>query len=483
MRTSAGKLVGLLALVTLLVACDSSHPVDPGPPSNCDPGVLCENVTQNRTLHADTVYTISGFIQVTNGAQLTIQVGTRIEGDFDIPGSSLFITRGSRIVANGTAMNPIVFTSSRPVGQRRPGDWGGLILVGNGIINRGSPSIIEGTGTSEANPEQNYAGGTDNNDNSGTLRYVRVEFAGFPAAENQELNALTMAAVGSGTTIEFVQVLLGLDDSFEWFGGAVNARNLISYEAGDDHFDASEGYAGNVQYMIAFQSFQPEPRAGIAGGVASDPQGFENDGCAAGTCNGGNNNENAQPFTVPVFANFTLIGAPLGAWESSSGNIGMMLRRGVGGLYVNGVVARYSRAGISIRGDNTNQRRVDNLLAVRNVYLTEVTSTFQGGPAPGSGTGAQHSLDLGANAIEAGVAASLGLFMAVPANTVGATAANFDWRPAAGSPIATGGLNSFAGLSAALQAAAAGVVPTTYRGAAAPGGDQWWAGWTHYARN
>jgi hypothetical protein len=136
-------------------------------------------------------------------------------------------------------------------------------------------------------------------------------------------------------------VLQGLDDSFEWFGGAVNSKYLISYESADDHFDASEGYIGRNQFLIAFQSIRPEPRPGLAGGVASDPQMIENDGCWAENCSAGDNNRSAsQPYTVPVFANFTLVGAPQGAWETTGGNYGMMLRRGTGGLYVNGVVTR-----------------------------------------------------------------------------------------------------------------------------------------------
>src|SRR5690606_21296134 len=158
----------------------------------------------------------------------------KIVGDFEVPGSSLFILRGARINAVGAAANPIVFTSERPVGQRQPGDWGGVIIIGNGIINRNGQTQIEGTGTpAGANPAQFYNAGTNNADDSGTLRYVRIEFAGYPTAPNEELNSLTMAAVGSGTTIEYVQVLQGLDDSFEWFGGAVNGRYLVSYEASD----------------------------------------------------------------------------------------------------------------------------------------------------------------------------------------------------------------------------------------------------------
>src|SRR5690606_29911682 len=167
-------------------------------------------------------------------------------------------------------------------------------------------------------------------DNSGVLRYVRIEFAGYPTAPNEELNSLTMAAVGAGTTVEYVQVLQGLDDSFEWFGGAVNGKYLVSYEAGDDHFDASEGYVGRNQFLIAFQSVRPEVRPGLSGGVASDPEMMENDGCWAQNCSAGDANRSAsQPYTVPVFANFTFVGAPEGAWETTGGNYGIMLRRGV----------------------------------------------------------------------------------------------------------------------------------------------------------
>lgn len=445
---------------------------------------VASNITANTTFHADTVYQLSGFIKVANGATLTIQPGTKIVGDFDVPGSSLFVLRGARIVADGTADAPIVFTSERSMGQRQPGDWGGLIIIGNGVINRGSPTYIEGTGTDdEVNPLQDYSGGTDNDDDSGVLRYVRVEFAGFPTAPNEELNSLTMAAVGRGTTIENVQVLLGLDDSFEWFGGAVDARNLISYEAADDHFDMSEGYVGRIQNVIALQSIQPEPRPNLAGGAASDPQGFENDGCWAENCSAGNDNRGAsQPYNVPVVANFTLIGAPAGEWETSGGNIGMMLRRGTGGLYVNGVVARYSRAAISVRGQETKNRLDADLLAVRNVLLAEVGATFQDGdPDHEDPTRRQFAPDLADNALEASALTAADLFAALPLDPADADA--LDWRPAGGSPLATGGLDDFSSLPQALQEAAGTfITPTAYRGAVDPAGPAWWEGWTHYAR-
>jgi hypothetical protein len=483
MRRSARFLTGLLLTAGLAAACDDDTtgpgPIEPGF------GTISANITSDRTLYADTVYTISGFIKVTNGATLMIQPGTVIQGDYDVVGSSLFVLRGARIVANGTATNPIVFTSERPVGQRRSGDWGGVIIVGNGIINRSGATIIEGTGTdANLNPEQDYSGGTNNADNSGTLRYVRIEYAGFPTAPNQELNSLTMAAVGSGTTIEYVQTMMGLDDGFEWFGGAVDARYLVSYETGDDHFDMSEGYVGRIQYAIGFQSHQQEPRPGLSGGVASDPQGVENDGCAATNCIGGANNRNAQPYTVPVLANFTIVGAPQGAWETTGGNRGMMIRRGTGGLYVNGVVTRYSSAGLSVVGDATNTRATEGNLAIRNLYVSQIASSNVFTPAAGTGDGATFAFDLTANNITAGTAQASALFTSLPTTSATTTAANFDWTPAAGSPIATGGLTSFTGLPAALQTRAQGfVTATAYRGAAAPNGPRWWEGWTNYARN
>jgi hypothetical protein len=474
-------------VVTATSGSERSRPSSPSAPFTVPNEIFAQvtsDITSNRTFYADSTYVLSGFIKVANGATLTIEPGTKVVGDFNIPGSSLFVLRGARIVANGTAERPIVFTSQRPAGQRQPGDWGGIIIIGNGIINRGAPTIIEGTGTPPAiNPEQDYSGGTDNDDSSGVLRYVRIEFAGYPTAQDEELNSLTMAAVGQGTTIEYVQVLLGLDDSFEWFGGAVDGRYLISYESADDHFDASEGYIGRNQYLIAFQSIEPDPRADVAGGVATDPQGIENDGCWSENCLGGNNNTNAEPFTIPVFANFTLVGAPSGAWETSGGNYGMMLRRGTGGLYVNGVVTRYSKAAISFRGQNTWARYEEGNFDIRNLYVSETGGVFQAEDLTNDNEeNRQFVLDLADHSIEDGDISAAALFAALPETSDATGAADFDWSPAAGSPIATGGLDDFSGLSDALREASAGfVTPTAFRGAADPSGDKWWEGWTYYA--
>ena len=171
---------------------------------------------------------------------------------------------------------PIVFTSQRSVGARSPGDWGGLIIVGNARNNRTGNIIVEGSDGSVVGANSAgvvYTGGSNDDDNSGTLRYVRVEFGGYATLTDAELNSFTFAAVGRGTTLEYLQSMAGLDDSFEWFGGTVNGKYLVSYESGDDHFDGSEGYRGMNQFLIALQTTYLTPRPG-AGAVSTDPQGF-----------------------------------------------------------------------------------------------------------------------------------------------------------------------------------------------------------------
>lgn len=462
-----------LSLILVAASCSGSDdPIDPIVTPQPGSSTITTNITANRTFHSDTTYTLSGFIQVANGATLTIQPGTRIIGDFDVVGSSLFVLRGARINALGTADRPIVFTSERTSG-RQAGDWGGLIIVGNGIVNRGDPTIIEGTGTSAANPALNYAGGTNNADNSGTLAYVRVEFAGYGTAPDQELNSITLAAVGSGTQVSFLQALYGLDDSFEWFGGAVDGKNFVSYEAGDDHFDMSEGYSGRLQFMIAYQSVVPTARA-AAGSPSTDPQGFENDGCAGANCTAG---QNSLPRTDPLVANFTVVGTGTGVVDATSGGIGMMLRRGTAGSYVNGIVARWPRAAISLRDQSTVDRVTDGSLVLRNLYLVQNGATFQAA----SGSTVQGSVDLTTNNIEvaAGTTTAASIFTALPGNP--ATAADLDWSLAAGVAPRTGGTGAFTG--ALSTKAGAFVSGTAYRGAADPSGAKWWTGWTNYARN
>ena len=466
MLTPQRTIATLMTLLSLsAVGCSSDDPTGPGGGIPPGAGTLTGNITASRILYKDTTYTLSGFVKVQSGATLTIQAGTRMLGDTTVPGSSLWILRGARIDAQGTAAAPIVFTSARSAGNRKPGDWGGLVIIGNGITNRqsGAPIFTEGPqGASEI-----YTGGTNNADNSGTLRYVRIEFAGYDlTGTGQELNSLSSYVVGSGTTYEYIQTFAGLDDSFEFWGGAVNGRYLVSYESGDDHFDWTEGYRGRHQFLIGLQSQRIQPRPGT-GGLSSDPQGFEGDGCPTGEAGCALGND-TQTFSIPVFANYTLVGAPAGN-SSSSGDIGMVLRRGTGGYFTNGIVTRWQRQGFTIRDSRTNDHlvnvdslRVVNLLLAENTANYDVASNF-----------GQEAKFAASNHVKSGATAS-SLFTSLTTSTL-------DWTPPTGSASASG-----AGLVAIPASFTTGffgatVTNTTYFGAAAPGGTKWWSGWTvHY---
>ncbi|HEX8904866.1 MAG TPA: fibronectin type III domain-containing protein [Longimicrobiaceae bacterium] len=440
--------------------------------------VLNGAIAASTTLYAETTYVLSGYVKVQNGATLTIQPGTTIVGDTLAPGSSLWILRGAKIDAVGTASSPIVFTSQRAAGNRRPGDWGGIIIVGNGLVNRtANPILTEGP----ANISENYAGGTNFNDNSGRMKYVRIEFAGYDVSNGggQELNSLSMYAVGRGTTIEYVQSMAGLDDSFEWFGGAVDGRYLVSYESGDDHFDWTEGYAGRNQFLIALQTTVLQPRPGT-GTVSSDPRGFEGDGCENNKpgCTYAN-----APYSMPVFANFTVIGPGAGVFTPADGN-GAVVRRGSGGTLVNGVIGRWPGYALSMRDAESDALRAVDSLMVRNVLLVDNGNTFEVNSAACAICLTQNlnnpAYDI---TTTTGVTA---LFAGLPSQPNAPTAGTLDWTPAAGSALATGGMASFTGTPIAGRVTnyfGGTLTATAYRGAADPAGPKWWQGWTVYYRN
>jgi hypothetical protein len=451
---------------------------------------ITQDITADRTLYADTTYTLNGFIHVTNGAKLTIQPGTTIKGKYETLGSSLFIMRGAQILAEGTEARPIVFTSSRAAGERQAGDWGGLVIIGNSSVNRSGDPEIEGTGTvggtdSGTNYRVSFGNAATPNDadNSGILKYVRVEFAGYAPSLNNELNSFTFASVGSGTKLSYLQAMGGLDDSFEWFGGTVDADHLVSYEAGDDHFDMSTGYRGRAQYLIAYQSGVPIGIRANAGAFSGDPQGIENDGCDGAGCDLA---FNSTPLTIPLVANFTLVGTGNTASSGGNGGVGVFLRRGTGGYYVNGLLARWPRAAFSVRDADTYARAGNAAspdlattdLAIRNVTFVETPTVFQAA----SGTNVQNVFDQSDNALVANAGPAAAAFTALPATVDDATtAAAFDWTPPAGSAGAAGGLETFTGKLAAKAGTA--FPGTSYIGAAAPGGPKWWQNWTVYLRN
>lgn len=250
---------------------------------------------------------LDGIVHVKNNATLTIAAGTVIRckpNDVSLNPGTLIITKGSKIQAQGTASQPIVFTSNNTVSNgRNPGDWGGVILLGNGVINTGgvstNPNISKVEGFATTDPLR-YYGGTNDADNSGVLSYVRIEFAGValdPLQSNSEINGLTLGGVGSGTKIDHVQVSFSGDDSFEWFGGTVDAKYLIAYRGTDDDFDTDFGFRGRVQFGLGVKD--PNIWDAISGGASN---GFECD-------NNGTSPYLALPLTKAVFSNMTMIGA------------------------------------------------------------------------------------------------------------------------------------------------------------------------------
>lgn len=258
---------------------------------------ITSNITNNTTWTSNNVYLLSGQIFVKNGATLTIEPGTVIMGDATIltdkPG--LFITQGSKLIAQGTEANPIVFTSSKAAGSRAVGDWGGIILMGRGSNNSpGGIANIEGLAVSA---DTQFGGGAspDNNDDSGIMSYVRIEFAGAVFQPNKEINGLTLGAVGKGTQIDHIQVSFTNDDAYEWFGGSVDCRYLVSYRNLDDDFDTDNGYSGNVQFGLIVR----DPNLADAPAVSTS-EGFESDNDPTGT--------SSTPITSAIFSNITAIG-------------------------------------------------------------------------------------------------------------------------------------------------------------------------------
>jgi hypothetical protein len=249
----------------------------------------------NITWTADKIYKLTGFVRVgdesvkgtiTKKTVLTIEAGTLIIGDRATKGT-LIVQRGSQIIANGTADKPIVMTSERAPGEREAGDWGGLVICGQ------APNNLPEADRELEGGYGGFHGGTDVADNSGSLKYVRVEFAGIPINPNQEVNSFTFGSIGSATVVDYLQASFGLDDSFEWFGGNVNCKHLIAYKGQDDDFDTDNGFSGYVQYGV-----------GIRGTTIADisgSNGFECDNNTQGTA--------LVPFTSAVFANMSIIGA------------------------------------------------------------------------------------------------------------------------------------------------------------------------------
>lgn len=304
MKNLLNAAVFFAVVAAFMASCEKKNGPNPPPPPPVDEVVVLEGNLETRTLTANKKYLLKGQVFVRDGKTLTIEPGTIIFGDKRTKGT-LIIDRGGRIIANGTVDKPIVMTSYQEAGIRDRGDWGGLVILGRANVNQPDPTIegitppvVFGTTGSTAN----------DGESSGSLKYVRIEFAGIELTPNNETNSLTMGSAGRATVVEYVQVSYGGDDGFEFFGGTHNAKYLISFGTWDDDFDIDYGYAGSVQFGLAirYPSFADQ----------SQSNGIETD-------NGPNDND-VQPYTTGVLSNLTILGpiAPISPANPISANTG-----------------------------------------------------------------------------------------------------------------------------------------------------------------
>ena len=303
---------------------------------------LSGNINATTTLTSDKVWTLKGYVYVTDGAKLIIQPGTIIVSDIAEKGA-LCIERGAQIIAEGTVTKPIVFTSGKPAGEKAPGDWGGIVILGRAKTNRSSEPTIEG------GIGRPY-GGTNDADNSGVLKYVRIEYAGIAALPNSEINGLTLGAVGASTIIENVQTIYANDDAFEFFGGTVSPKNLYAYATADDDFDFDFGYTGTVTNGVSKRDPQFVDNGDAGNGVECD-----NDGTGS----------TAQPFTHPKLIGMVLVG-PFDISSLTNHNLGLRWRRATQFTITNSKILGYMKGGFSVESNETAQAYKDGVSKFEN---------------------------------------------------------------------------------------------------------------------
>ncbi|MEL7168155.1 MAG: T9SS type A sorting domain-containing protein [Bacteroidota bacterium] len=340
--------------------------------------VVTDDINGAVTWTANTEYVLNGLIFVNEGAVLTIEPGTVIKAraQENITGadaglaSALIVRKGGRIEASGTAGNPIIFTSEfddvadpadlrDAAGNEVRGLWGGIVLLGRASTNQPGPTQIEGIDANDEVAEYGVDSNPDDNDSSGILRYVSIRHAGFSVSgvEGDELNGLTMGAVGRGTTIEYVEVFANFDDCFEWFGGTVNTKYLVGALCGDDTFDYDEGFRGNGQFWFSIHDTDTAGRSG------------EHDG-------GNDAGDGATPLSRPVISNVTYIGSGAGATVPGGDNNDrtFAIRDAAGGFYYNSVFTDFPGVGVNIEdldsGVDSRQRLEEgDLDFVNNVWF------------------------------------------------------------------------------------------------------------------
>jgi len=342
-------------------------------------------ITKDTTLLAKDVNYLSGLVYITKGVTLTIQEGAKVMGKSGADVAALVICRGAKIIAKGTAEKPIVFTSASP--NPASGDWGGVVLLGTAKVNTtltwkgaavaGLTSVEGGVNDTEigyglaGSGDAVYPTGNDA-DNSGVLSYVRIEYAGYAYQPDNELNSLTMAGVGNGTTIDHIQVTYAKDDAFEWFGGTVNCKYLIAYKTQDDDFDTDNGYNGNVQFGIIL-------RDSVIADI-SQSEAFESDNNSAGS--------DVTPQTTAVFSNITAIGPR--ATLANVGNTlyrgGAHIRRNTGISIFNSIIAGW-RIGLEFDfalGKVDKNYLVDSIIRIKNTTLAGNGTNIASSPSSGS---------------------------------------------------------------------------------------------------
>lgn len=361
----------LLSAALLNVNCssDNDNP-SPAPPVgetlDLGDGSNEFEIKTNTTLKYPNIYNLKGFVYVTDGVTLTVEPGVIIKGDKQSKGT-LIVERGGKIMAQGTKQRPVVFTSAQTPGNRKPGDWGGIIILGKAPNNMGEQTIEGGV--------RSKHGGNMPDDNSGILSYVRVEFAGIEYSTDNEINGITFGSVGSGTQTDHIQISYSGDDSFEWFGGTVNAKYLVSLRAWDDDFDSDNGFGGKVQFALAVRDLK------VADKSASN--GFESDNNATASL--------SEPFTSAVFANVSIFGPVASPSSYSNSSVtdgsatdarfqaGLHLRRNTQMSIFNSLVAAFP-IGLIIENDkgSTTQTWADEgKLNVTNCIIAGSVQNFQ----------------------------------------------------------------------------------------------------------
>lgn len=306
-------LFAVIGLIFTSCGSDNDSPINPNPPKP-EETILKGKLTGPLTLKAGSTYSVVGGYEVEEGGVLTIEEGVTLVATRSIDGAPdyILVKQGGKIIANGTKDKPIVMTSNR----QEPGAWGGVHICGKAPIN-----LLGGKGKSEIGDAT--FGGNDPHDNSGSMKYVRLEYTGFAFSETKESNGLTLYGVGDGTTLEYIQTYKGADDGFEWFGGTVNAKYLVSTASEDDSFDWTDGWVGKGQFWVAYQDQ-----------TAPDNNGTANGDCLIEADNREDNFANT-PVSSPTLANLTLIGNS----DTNKQKRGIRLRAGTNIKIYNTLVA------------------------------------------------------------------------------------------------------------------------------------------------